>query len=56
MVVGPSGLLGAKEISEVLAPFLYVAMVIGPSVAGILLSGILYGRAGPREFGSRLLR
>ena len=56
MVVGPSGFLGTKEISEVLNPFLYVAMVVGPSVAGILCTGLLYGRAGLREFGSRLLR
>ena len=56
MVVGPSGFLGAKEIPEVLNPFLYVAMVVGPSVAGILFTGLLYGRAGLREFGSRLLR
>ena len=56
MVVGPSGFLGTKEISEVLNPFLYVAMVVGPSVAGILFTGLLYGRAGLREFGSRLLR
>jgi CAAX protease family protein len=56
MVVGPSGFLGTKQISEVLNPFLYVAMVVGPSVAGILFTGLLYGRAGLREFGSRLLR
>ena len=56
MVVGPSGFLGTKEISEVLNPFLYVAMVLGPSVAGILFTGLLYGKAGLREFGSRLLR
>jgi hypothetical protein len=56
MVVGPSGFLGTKEISEVLNPFLYVAMVVGPSVAGILFTGLLYSRAGLREFGSRLLR
>jgi membrane protease YdiL (CAAX protease family) len=56
IVVGPSGFLGTKEIPEVLDPFLYVAMVVGPSVAGILFTGLLYGRAGLREFGSRLLR
>jgi uncharacterized protein len=56
MVVGPSGFLGTKEISEVLNPFLYVAMVVGPSVAGILCTGLLYGRAGLREFGPRFLR
>jgi hypothetical protein len=56
IVVGPNGFLGTKEIPEVLEPFLYVTMVLGPSVAGILLTGLLSGRAGLREFGSRLLR
>jgi membrane protease YdiL (CAAX protease family) len=36
--------------------FLYPMMLVGPSVAGILLTGFLYGRAGLREFGSRLTR
>jgi membrane protease YdiL (CAAX protease family) len=31
-------------------------MVLGPGVAGILLTGLLYGRAGLREFRSRLLK
>jgi membrane protease YdiL (CAAX protease family) len=55
-VVGPGGFLGTKEIPEVLEPFLYVAMVVGPSVAGILLTGLVYGREGLRELLSRLLR
>jgi len=33
-----------------------LAMLVGPSVAGILLTSLLYGKAGLREFGSRLLR
>ena len=56
IVVGPSGFLGTKEIPQGLEPFLYVAMVLGPSVAGILFTSLLHGRAGLREFGSRLLR
>jgi membrane protease YdiL (CAAX protease family) len=55
-VVGPCGFLGTKEIPEVLEPFLYVAMVVGPSVAGILMTGLVYGREGLRELLSRLLR
>jgi membrane protease YdiL (CAAX protease family) len=35
IVVGPNGFLGTKEIPEVLEPFLYVTMVLGPSVAGL---------------------
>jgi uncharacterized protein len=37
-------------------PYAVPAMILGPSVAGILLTGLLYGRAGLREFRSRLLR
>ena len=56
IVVGPGGILGTKELSEALLPFVYLAMLIGPSVAGILLTGLVDGRAGFREFLSRLLR
>jgi membrane protease YdiL (CAAX protease family) len=31
-------------------------VIVGPSVAGILLTGFIYERAGFREFGSRLLK
>jgi len=57
IVVGPGGLPAAnKEQFETLFPSAILAMVAGPSVAGILLTGLLYGRAGLRAFGSRLLR
>jgi membrane protease YdiL (CAAX protease family) len=36
-------------------PYAVPAMLLGPSVAGILLTGFLYGRAGFRELRSRLL-
>src|SRR3990172_6156352 len=39
-----------------LLPFVVLAMIAGPSVAGILLTGLENGRAGLREFLSRLLR
>jgi uncharacterized protein len=54
--VGPGGFPGTKEQSEMLFPFVYLAMLLGPSVASIVLTGLLYGRSGLREFGSRLLR
>ena len=37
-------------------PFVVLAMLAGPSVAGILLTGLVDGRAGLREMLSRLLR
>jgi uncharacterized protein len=36
--------------------FLYPVLIVGPSVAGILLTALLYGRAGLSEFRSRLLK
>ena len=56
IVVGPGGILGTKEIPEVLMPFLYLAMLVGPSVAGILLTGLLYGRVGFRDLLARMTR
>jgi uncharacterized protein len=57
IVVGPGGIPATnKEQIDTLFPIALLAMVAGPSVAGIVLTGLLYGRAGLREFGSRLLK
>src|SRR5215204_4901935 len=57
IVVGPGGLPAAnKEQFETLFPSAILAMVAGPSVAGILLTGLVHGKAGLREFLSRLLK
>ncbi len=54
LVGGPSGIT-AEQIT---APFfvLYLATVAGPIIAGVLLTGIFYGRPGLRELLSRLLK
>ena len=56
IVAGPGGLLGTKEVSEVLFPIVVLATLAGPSVAGILLTGLVYGKAGFRDLLFRLLR
>ena len=57
IVVSPSGIPATnKEQLDTLFPMALLAMVAGPSVAGILLTGLVYGMGGLREFGSRLLR
>lgn len=56
VVGGPKGFPGAPEQFETLLPFVAWAMLAGPSIAGILLTGIVYGRAGFRKLLSRLLR
>src|SRR5215208_1573714 len=54
--LGPSGILATNEQYSTLMAFLYPMMLVGPSVAGIVLTGLLYGRAGLRELRCRLLR
>jgi len=56
MIVGPAGIRGTKEEFESLLPLWVPMLVLGPSVAGILLTGLLAGRPGLRDFRSRLLR
>src|SRR5215208_1606714 len=54
--VGTGGLSPTPEQFQTVVPYAVPAMIVGPSVAGILLTGLLYGRAGLREFRSRLLK
>jgi membrane protease YdiL (CAAX protease family) len=56
ILVGPGGFPAKVEQFERLMPFVYPAMFVGPSLAGILMTGLIYGRAGFRELGSRLFR
>jgi membrane protease YdiL (CAAX protease family) len=44
------------QFQKAAIPYAVLAMVLGPSVAGILLTGLVDGREGLREFRSRLLR
>jgi uncharacterized protein len=56
IVIGPGTFLGIKQMPEALLPLVYLAMLAGPSIAGILLISLVSGRAGLRELLSRLLR
>jgi len=48
--VGPAGLLAGTEAEfEVKIPLVAFAMLAGPSVAGLLLTGLVSGKAGLRE-------
>jgi uncharacterized protein len=53
---GPGGISASRLPSEMQLALLYPTMVLGPSVAGLLLTGLLYGREGFRELRSRLLK
>jgi len=56
ILVGPGGIPGTKEQVDKLFPFVLLALFAGPSVAGILMTGLVSGRAGLRELHSRLLK
>jgi uncharacterized protein len=56
IVVGPGGFPGTPDDLERLLPVAVLAMIAGPSVAGILLTGLVRGRAGLRALLVRLFR
>ena len=56
VIGGPGGIPGTPEQFETMLPFMILAMLAGPSAAGTLLTGLVYGRAGIQEVLTRLLR
>ena len=52
---GPGGLLGARDQPDRLMGIAF-SLMAGPSVAGLLLTGLVHGRAGLRDLLARLLR
>lgn len=56
VIGGIAGLPGTPEQIERLMPLVILFMLFGPSVAGLLLTGLVDGRAGYRGLLSRLLR
>ena len=56
IVVGPGRLPGTREEFESMLPVVLLALLAGPSVAGLLSTGLVHGREGLRELLSRLFR
>jgi membrane protease YdiL (CAAX protease family) len=54
--LGPGGFSATPQQFQEDVPNAVPAMILGPGLAGILMTGLLYGRAGLREFRSRLLK
>jgi predicted N-acetyltransferase YhbS len=48
--------IGKALIRDMQLPIAILLMLVGPSAAGLLLTGIVYGRAGFRDLLSRLLK
>ena len=55
LVVGPGGIPTTIEHLTTIGPAMYVAMLAGPSLAGLLMTSLVSGRAGLREVLRRLL-
>lgn len=55
VIGGPGGIPATSEQFARLLPFAIPALLAGPSIAGMLLTGLVSGRAGFRELLSRLL-
>jgi uncharacterized protein len=56
VVGGPGAIPGTEEQVQSLMPFVLLALFAGPSVAGIVLTGLVYGRAGFRHLLARMTR
>jgi membrane protease YdiL (CAAX protease family) len=54
--LGSNGIPATKEQFNIVLPVAIFAMLIGPSVAAILLTGIMDGKAGFRDLRARLLK
>ncbi|MDH4212047.1 MAG: CPBP family intramembrane metalloprotease [candidate division WOR-3 bacterium] len=54
VIGGPGRILCTSEQFDKLLPFVILAILAGPSVSGILLTALAYGRTGLREVKSRL--
>ena len=56
VIGGPGAIPGTKEQVETLLPIAILAMLAGPPVAGIVLTGLLYGKSGLRDLLARMTR
>ena len=56
LLASPTGFPLTEEQLEAMGPLVYVGMLIGPCVTGILLTGLEAGKAGFRELRTQLFR
>src|SRR5215207_5487514 len=56
LAVGPGGIPATKEQFTTIPLGAILAVLVGPSVSGILLTGLVYGRAGFRDLFIRMTR
>ena len=56
LIVGLEGFTGTDARSDPRFPFVYLAMLAGPVISGLLFTALAGGRAGFRDLASRLFR
>ncbi len=54
LVMGIGGILGTVTVPEERIPLLYVGMLLGPTTAGLVMTGLTRGRLGFRDLFSKL--
>src|ERR671913_664966 len=54
--LGPGGIPATKGQVGSLMPFMLLALFAGPSVVGLVMTGLVYGREGFRDLLSRMTR
>ena len=54
--LGPGGIPATKEQVWTLMPFTLLALFAGPSLAGLVLTGLVHGRVGFRDLLARMRR
>jgi uncharacterized protein len=56
LIVGPGDMPTSVERLLTIGPAVYIAMLVGPSMAGILMIALVSGPAGLRELLARLIK
>ncbi len=54
LIMGVGGILGTTTVPAERTPLVFLGMLLGPSIAGLVLTGLVHGRPGFRELVSRL--
>lgn len=55
LIIFPDTFPMNPEQVETVGPLTYIALLLGPSIAGIIMIGLVYGKSGYQELSSRLL-
>src|SRR5512142_877744 len=54
LIMGPGGFVGVVEVPPEQTPVLILGMLLGPTIAGLLMTGLIHGRPGFGELLARL--